>query len=359
MPRASTAGSIAATVEGNARELGRLLAEHPGKLAITGGEWDRPLLHLAADRGHLGCVELLLARGFDVNARDRLDHASALHWAAQNGHLDVVERLVEAGADIDGEGDDHALGVLGWATCFGDVREEVAAYLLSKGARLNIFSAIALDRGDDVRAMVAAEPELLRRRMSRNEHGRLPLHHAVVCNRPAMVELLLAAGRRRERRRSHGRRAHRLRPSAGRSCRCCIDAGGQLDLIGALTLERYDLAEAMLAEDPTRLGPDGRDTIALHLAVDRRNEAAVRWLIAHGVDVDAKRVLYDCNHTALHVCAERGLVEIAAQLLQAGADTTILDDKFHADALGWAEYCKQPAVAKLIRAHRAASGGSA
>ena len=101
---------------------------------------------------------------------------------------------VEAGADVDGEGDDHALGVLGWATCFGDVREEVAAYLLSKGARLSIFSAIALDRGDDVRAMVAAEPDLLSRRMSRNEHGRLPLHHAVVCDRPAMVELLLALG---------------------------------------------------------------------------------------------------------------------------------------------------------------------
>ena len=93
MPRASTAGSIAAAVEGDARELGRLLDEHPGKLAVTGGDWDRPLLHLAADRGHLGASQLLLARGFDVNARDRLDHASALHWAAQNGHLDVVERL--------------------------------------------------------------------------------------------------------------------------------------------------------------------------------------------------------------------------------------------------------------------------
>ena len=46
---------ISAAVEGHARELGRLLAEHPRKIAVTGGEWDRPLLHLAADRGHLGC----------------------------------------------------------------------------------------------------------------------------------------------------------------------------------------------------------------------------------------------------------------------------------------------------------------
>ena len=136
-----------------------------------------------------------------------------------------------------------------------------------------------------------------------------------------------------------------------------LDAGGRLDLIGALTLQRYEAAETMLAEDAARLGPDGRDTIALHLAVDRRDVRTVRWLIAHGVDVDAKRVLFDCNHTALHMCAERGIVDIAAQLLDAGADTTILDDKFHADALGWAEYCKRPEVAKLIRAHRAVAGG--
>src|SRR5262249_44631877 len=73
---------IAATVSGNVQELDRLLTEHPRKLAITGGDWDRPLLHLAADRGHLECVELLLARGFEVDVRDRLDRATALQWAA-------------------------------------------------------------------------------------------------------------------------------------------------------------------------------------------------------------------------------------------------------------------------------------
>ena len=351
---------LAATIEGNAPELGPLLAEHPGKLAITGGEWDRPLLHLAADRGHLQCVELLLARGFDVNRRDRFDRASALHWAAGGGHLDVVKRLLGTGADIEGEGDDHQLGVLGWATCFGRVREEVATYLLSRGARLNVFSAIALDRGDDVRAMVEAEPDLLRRRMSRNEHGRLPLHHAVVCNRPAMVELLLALGSDANAADLAGAAAiayaQRSAVESG-IMQMLLDAGGRLDLIGALTLQRYEAAEAMLAEDAARLGPDGHDTIALHLAVDRHDVRTVRWLIAHGVDVDAKRMLFDCNHTALHMCAERGFVDIAEQLLEAGADTTIPDDKFHADALGWAEYCKRPEVAKLIRAQRAAAGG--
>jgi ankyrin repeat protein len=237
------------------------------------------------------------------------------------------------------------------------VREEVAAFLLSRGARLHIFSAITLDRGDDVRVMVAAEPNLLRQRMSRNEHGRLPLHHAVVCNRPVMVALLLELGADVNAADLAGAApiAYARQVEVVQQLR---DAGGKLDMIGALTLARFDLAQAMLAEDPARLGPDGRDTIALHLAVDRRNSEAVRWLIEHGVDINAKRVLYDCNHTALHMCAERGLVDIATQLLQAGAATTIFDDKFHTDALGWTEYCKQPKVAKLIRAHRAALGGA-
>src|SRR5262245_9144997 len=109
---------IAAASGGNARELASLLATHPKKIAITGSQWQRPLLHLAAAGGHLDCVEVLLRRGFDVNAHDRKDNATALHWAAENGHLDVVTRLLDAGADIDGDGDLHEVGVIGRATCF-------------------------------------------------------------------------------------------------------------------------------------------------------------------------------------------------------------------------------------------------
>src|SRR5262245_55214745 len=39
--------------------------------------------------------------------------------------------------------------VLGWATCVARVREDVAAYLLSVGAKLNIWSAIARMVSDD------------------------------------------------------------------------------------------------------------------------------------------------------------------------------------------------------------------
>ena len=126
-------------------------------------------------------------------------------------------------------------------------------------------------------------------------------------------------------------------------------AGAALDLLAAVSLQRYDLAERLPADDPGRIGPDGRDTIALHVLVAKRNVAAVRWLIEHGVDVNAKRVLWDCNHTALHVTAEHGVIELAHVLLDAGADPDIRDDKYGATVLGWAEYCGQPPIAELLR----------
>ena len=126
-------------------------------------------------------------------------------------------------------------------------------------------------------------------------------------------------------------------------------AGTKLDFMAALNLGRYDLAATMLRADPARIGPDGRDTVALHLATSKRDLAAVRWLIAHGVDVNAKRVLWDCNHTALHMTAESGAVDIARMLLDAGADPNIRDDKYDATVLGWAEFCGQPEVAALVR----------
>lgn len=185
---------IAAVTEGNAAELERLLTRHPEKITLTGGQWNTPLLHLAAHGGHLDCVNLLLKRGFDVNQRDKLDKAYALHWAAAEGRLDVVKRLVAAGGDIEGEGDDHGMNVIGWATNFQNVQRVVADYLMAQGAKPTIFAAIALERADLVKSLVAGDRRLLGRQLSRFEHRRMPLHFAVLKNKPEMVKLLLDLG---------------------------------------------------------------------------------------------------------------------------------------------------------------------
>ncbi|NIA68154.1 hypothetical protein HBA54_06080 [Pelagibius litoralis] len=185
---------IAATSQGRAEDLARLLSGHPAKINIVGGQWTRPLLHLAAAGGHLDCVDLLLRLGFDVNLRDRLDRASALHWAAQEGHLNVVKRLVDAGADIAGEGDEHEMGVIGWATNFQHVRRDVAEFLMARGAAPTIFTAIALGEAGLVRKLIEGDPQLVSRQMSRLEYCCTPLHFAVLKNQPEVVGLLLDLG---------------------------------------------------------------------------------------------------------------------------------------------------------------------
>lgn len=185
---------LLAAMHGKASELERLLSLHPNKITITGGQWDMPLLHLAARGGYLDCVNLLLKRGFEVNLRDKFDKAYALHWAAAEGYLTVVKRLVAAGGDIDGAGDDHDMSVIGWATSFQHIQREVADYLLAQGAKPTIFAAVALDRADLVRSLVESDRRLLSRQMSRFEHRRMALHFAVLKNKPEMVALLLELG---------------------------------------------------------------------------------------------------------------------------------------------------------------------
>ena len=152
-------------------------------------------LHLAAIRNRHEAARLLIERGADLDSREFPDNAAPLHFAAMYGDLEMIKLLVEAGADIEGKGDDPEVGIHGWATCFKQVREDVAQYLLDHGATLNLWTAIALDRADDVRAMIARDPALLAARMTRGHHRRTPLHHAAAKNRARIVQLVARARR--------------------------------------------------------------------------------------------------------------------------------------------------------------------
>ncbi len=65
-------------------------------------------LHLAASKGYLETVEVLLQAGVDVNSicdfdfvfwGYKLKNASSLHLASFHGHLEIVKLLVQVGAD--------------------------------------------------------------------------------------------------------------------------------------------------------------------------------------------------------------------------------------------------------------------
>ena len=71
-------------------------------------------------------------------------------------------------------------------------------------------------------------------------------------------------------RRAHGADDGLPGPRRSRCHFRTASAGTRLDLLTAITTGRLDEAEAMLRENPDRIGPDGADTIALCLAVSKK-----------------------------------------------------------------------------------------
>ena len=76
-------------------------------------------LHSAVAGGHKDVVELLIAKGADVNAKDEEYGAIPLHHAAQAGHKEIVELLIAAGADVNAKNKDGKTP-LDWAVAWDE-----------------------------------------------------------------------------------------------------------------------------------------------------------------------------------------------------------------------------------------------
>ena len=359
---------------GDADSLRALLDAHPDRLHAREQPYEWTLLHAAAQKGHLAVVDLLLARGLDANTRERGDETYSMHWAAAGGHLDVVRRLADAGGDVVGRGDAHELEVIGWATVWNgcdDVHHRaVADFLISRGARHHVFSAIALGLVDELRRIVAADSAQLDRRMSRFENRRTPLQFAVRQSRSTMVALLLELGadpfavddggqpvasyastREIDRPVNEAIRRRMLAELSGTRESSVSRRKLSLALVACLSLDDVSTADSLVQEDASLLREGG----ALHLLAKRGDVVGVRWLLGHGADPNARWLHWDASVTPLHLTAFGDRVESARLLLAAGADPRIRDSKHDSDAIGWAEHFGRVELRRVLEAGAATS----
>ena len=359
---------IDAARKGDVDTLRALLDEHPDKRHLKVPPYEASLLFPAVQSGNTAAVDLLLERGLDVNYRERGDNTYAMHWAAAQGKLEMVRTLADAGGDVIGDGDDHAGGVIGWASCWPGcddaAHRAVVEFLIGRGARHHIFSAVALQLDDEVRRIVAADPAALNQRQSRNENHRTPLHFAVAMQRPRMVALLLDLG------------ADPLSVDAGgmpvaayasdpeidlpvmRKIRDLtlgeLDSAargrrpanvGVMDLVAAIATRDWGTATTVIASNAQLIKTGG----ALHLVSKRGDALGVQWLLERGADPNALWAHWDSTLTALHLAVLQDHADIARLLVDAGAATDIRDTKHDSDAVGWAEFFNRSEILRLLK----------
>ena len=279
--------ACAAAHLGRADLLARMIAANPARVDERGGDGQTPL-HFAASRE---VVDLLLAAGADIDARD-VDHRSTpAEW--------MLERARGAG------------------------RYELARYLVDRGATADIFLAAALGLTDRVRAMVERDPSLLELRTGQGRFAeqppssfhiyywtigdsRSPLDVASQFEHPDALDAMLAVATPRQRFRLACRRGDE---SAAR----------------ALLREHPGLMESM-SRDDHRLITD---------AAWNGDARAVALMLALGFD---PRSAGPDTGTALHCAAWAGSPETIAVLLRhpdASALVAIREPHHGATPLGW------------------------
>jgi Ankyrin repeat len=267
--------------------LARMIADDPSRVHERGGDGQTPL-HFAASRA---VVDLLLAAGADIDARD-VDHRStAAEW--------MLERKKGAG------------------------RYDLAQYLVERGASADIFLAAALGLHERIRAMLEAEPELLDLRTGDGEYGERP---------PSSYRIYfwtIGEGR------SPLDVASQFEQHS--AVRTMLEFASPLQrLLLACRLGDEAQARAALREHPGLIqSMSPRDHRAITDAAWNGDAAAVELMLSLGFD---PRTAGQDSGSALHCAAWEGSPSTVAALLRhpdARALVAIRDAHYNATPLGW------------------------
>ncbi|KAM4633292.1 ankyrin repeat domain-containing protein 6b isoform 2-T2 [Polymixia lowei] len=162
------------------------------KVAVT--KYGRSPLHLAAYKGHIEVVRILLKAGCDLDIQDDGEQ-TALHRAAVVGNSDVISALVQEGCALDRQDKDGntALHEVSWHGFSQSVKllVKAGANVHAKNKAGNTALHLACQNGhaqsSKVLLLGGSRPD------SKNHTGDTCLHVAARYNHVAMIRILLGA----------------------------------------------------------------------------------------------------------------------------------------------------------------------
>jgi serine/threonine-protein phosphatase 6 regulatory ankyrin repeat subunit B len=272
----------------------------------------RTALNIAAEKGNVGVMQLLVQEGANVNIQDK-DGRTALNIAAEKGNVGVVQLLVQEGANVniqDKDGrtaldwvmDSAKLGVLEVNILRAQDKQKALQLAVEKEDEAII--QLLVDKGVDVKT----------------QNGQRALQLAVDKGWRHILLLLLQKGV--DVKTQNGQRALQLAVDNGwmdillQLLRKDVDVkteNGQKALLWATELRRDDRggeAVQLLVEGRVKVSePDSDGVTALQRAVHRNNKIAVGLLLG-GAGFETKDAL-----KALEAASGDGYLEIAKLLL--------------------------------------------
>ncbi len=317
--------------------------------AVRRGRHDDVRAMLTADAG------LVHAHDYDCFG------ATALNHAGNRCDRVMVDLLLEHGADINARSD-------WWAGGFGVLPNDdrqMSAFLITRGALVDVHAAAALGDLDRLRELLDADPDRVH---ARGGDGQLPLHYA---DTPEVAALLLERGARIDARDiDHESTAAQWqatrRPAVARYL---AERGAQSDVFMTIAIGDPERVRALVEADPRVLQARvtraffptsdatqaehiyiytlGHNSTPLHVAANLGRSDIAAVLLAAGADVNATGAYDDC--TPLHQAAWSGHVDVAAVLLDRGADLERRSGSLHRNQpLGWAIAAGNDAMAAFL-----------
>ncbi|NXD68584.1 ANKR6 protein, partial [Eolophus roseicapillus] len=234
------------------------LINRGAKVAVT--KHGRTPLHLAAHKGHLHVVRILLKAGCDLDIQDDGDQ-TALHRAAVVGNTDVIATLIQEGCALDRQDKDGNTAL-----------HEACWHGFSQSAKV----------------LVKAGANVL----AKNKAGNTPLHLACQNSHSQSTRVLLLGGSRAD-----------LKNNAGDTCLHVAARYNHLPIIRVLLSAFCSVHEKNQAGDT-----------ALHVAAALNHRKVVKLLLEAGADAS---VVNNAGQTPLEVARQHNNPEVALLLTKA------------------------------------------
>lgn len=201
------------------------------------------------------------------------------------------------------------------------------------------------------------------------EEGETPLHHAVSVNNVEVAEVLLKHGADPE---QTGRYDGSIDTALGyalyyslderlpqyfkNSVELLLDFGVGYYLPFAAALNDFEYvtnafaAPGILKTGMGRAEPDLTIQQAFFFACRHGHTKIAAFLLENGAKVNQKIPFFNHNASALHLaCEKNNQTGIVKLLLERGANRRIKDDTYNATAEGWAMFCGQDEVYRMLR----------